>query len=210
MTVLTRFALLLKNAQWHELRRRLRLELETLENDQPIADNIVQFLVLGEDRRHGFHPGFDVVGIGRATWRRLTSKRREGASTIAQQLVRVLTNRRERTLRRKFGEIALAIIVTHFYSPAQIARCYLKVGYYGWKMNGIGAAARHLGLRLQHLTDIEAASLVARLKYPEPQVAPEVRLRAIRRRTQHLLNLRHQSLGKSLRPPIGKLLHETI
>ena len=55
----------------------------------------------------------------------------EGASTIEQQLVRVLTNDYERTLKRKLKEIYLASHLRKYADKETIAIAYLDIAYYG-------------------------------------------------------------------------------
>jgi membrane peptidoglycan carboxypeptidase len=156
-----------------------------------------QLLVSGEDHRSGRHGGFDLHAMLRAVWRRLFYARSEGASTIEQQLVRVLTNRFERTFRRKLREILLASLVAERFAKTEIAGLYLSVAYYGWKMNCFLDACCRLGLAPALLSLDQAAELVARLKYPEPQMASVGRRTQIRRRCAHLLTLYevHRSVG---------------
>lgn len=149
-----------------------------------------ELLIAGEDHRFLQHPGCDPYAIGRAVYRRAFSGRVEGASTIAQQLVRVLTGRYERTALRKVREILLACLLTAAFPRAILPGLYLRVGYFGWRMNGGGAARSRLGLNWTTMSGRDAAELVARLKYPEPQTASAARLRSISRRADHLLALR--------------------
>jgi membrane peptidoglycan carboxypeptidase len=156
-----------------------------------------RLLVSAEDHRHGRHGGIDYYAICRAVWRRLVQRRREGASTIEQQIVRVLTNRFERTLTRKVRELLLATLVSEQLPKSATPALYLSIGYYGWRMNGFAQACRRLGLKPPALSLDDAAALVARLKYPEARVPPPTRMAQIRRRAEHLkrLYLRHLSDG---------------
>jgi penicillin-binding protein 1A len=145
-----------------------------------------RLLVSGEDHRHARHPGFDLIAIGRACWRRLSRGTCEGASTIEQQIVRVLTGRFERTVTRKLREVALATLVARRYAKHRLPAAYLWIGYYGWRMNGYLQACRRLGLLPHSLSPDEAAWLVARLKYPQPMKASAHRVSEIERRAKHL------------------------
>lgn len=149
----------------------------------------------GEDHRHARHSGFDPIAIGRAVWRRLIRESREGASTIEQQIVRVVTGRYERTLRRKVREIFLAILVAHSFPKETLPAVYLVIAYYGWHMNGYSQACQRLGLSSHCLTLDEAAGLVARLKYPQPREAPVQRMLQIERRVKHLRILYRQHIN---------------
>lgn len=174
---------------WSLLEPMLSKMTNDLQRVPEIHPLLLKYLVLGEDRRHGRHLGFDPVAIARACWRRLTTSKREGASTICQQLVRTLTNRREHTISRKVTEICLAILVTRHFSADQIAKVYLQVAYYGWQMNNLTQAFNRTGFGQFTLSHFQAAAIVARLKYPQPRLIPSIRNHQILWRVQHLLSL---------------------
>lgn len=176
---------------WKLVRMRIDAVRAAIARTPAFAPSVVaqRFLISGEDHRYSRHFGFDAIAIGRACWRRLAHGKREGASTIEQQIVRVITNRRERTFRRKLREIALAVFVARHYPKHDLPATYLWIGYYGWRMNGYEQACRRLGISAQALTPDDAAMLVARLKYPQPQQASAQRLLQIQRRAKHLHNL---------------------
>lgn len=158
-----------------------------------VSDSLVAMLIAAEDHRYGMHPGVDPVSICRAVWRSIFCRKREGGSTIAMQLVRVITGRYEKTVGRKFAEIVLAVRLTSLVHSADLPRFYLVVAYYGWRMNGLAQAAQRLGMNPSEISQVEAASIVARLKYPEPKMPDERRLARIRTRTTHIL--RRANLG---------------
>ncbi|HEX5132091.1 MAG TPA: biosynthetic peptidoglycan transglycosylase [Candidatus Krumholzibacteria bacterium] len=181
----------LVRSEWRMVRLRVELERTRLANRVDVAPPLIaqQLLVSGEDHRHARHPGFDLFAIGRALWRRVAHGSREGASTIEQQVVRTITGRYERTLRRKLKEILLAILVAQSFPKEILPSVYLQIAYYGWRMNGYQQACQRLGLHPSSLALDEAAGLVARLKYPEPRTAPSTRTLQIGYRTEHLLGL---------------------
>lgn len=151
--------------------------------------NAQALLISGEDHRFFDHHGVDFVAVCRVIWRRAVSNRIEGASTIEMQLVRVLTGRFERSFRRKLTEIGLATLLSSALPKGDIPAMYLRVGYYGAGMANFTAACRRLNFRTDGLTMRQAASLVARLKYPEPLSAPIPRRRQLNHRSRHLLRL---------------------
>lgn len=153
-----------------------------------ISPALVTMLIAAEDHRFGRHLGVDFVSICRAAWRTIFCGRREGASTIAMQLVRVLTGRYERTLRRKLLEMYLAWRMTRYIKQTDIPKLYLFVAYFGWRMNGLVQASRRLNIDLLAVTDLEAASIVARLKYPEPKKYDQTRHGKIQARAMYILS----------------------
>jgi len=184
-------------SEWEQLRARIQKECELIGSRPDMTPSAIaqRLLVSAEDHRHGRHPGFDVRAILRAIWRRITSGRREGASTIEQQIVRVLTGRYERSFARKIREILLASLVAESFPKAVHPALYLRIGYFGWRMNSFNQACRRLGLSPTLLSLNDAAALVARLKYPEPHLPSERRLKQIHRRRDHLKELYSRHLG---------------
>ena len=180
-----------EGAGWEMVRIRIDLELARLARYPHLAPPLIaqRLLVSGEDHRHAWHAGFDVIAICRALWRRLRYGTREGASTIEQQLVRTITARYENTLRRKLREILLAARVSASFPKESLPAVYLTIAYYGWRMNGYLQACQRLGLHPGCLALDDAAGLVARLKYPEPRFTPIGRAVQIHRRSRHLLCL---------------------
>lgn len=152
-----------------------------------VSPALITMLIAAEDHRYGRHPGVDPISICRAAWRSIFCGKREGGSTIAMQLVRVITGRYERTLRRKITEIYLAIRLTRHLCGDELPKLYLVVAYFGWKMNGVAQATRRLKMDLANISDLDAANIVARLKYPESQQCDEKRLFQIQERAKHIL-----------------------
>lgn len=178
------------------LSSKLRCQYETLSimvnscNHQAISRNIINALIAAEDRRYLTHSGFDLRAVGRALWSIVAKRKLQGASTIEQQFVRTVTHRHEVTLARKLREIALAIALSGNFPKDQIARAYLCVAYFGWQMNGIDEACHRLSIDSKTATPAEAAEIVARLKYPEPQAANARRVAQIKSRVNYILQLR--------------------
>ncbi len=184
-------AKIIMRKDWRFVHDRIAFELSQIAKEDKCSPSLAAQLLLvsGEDHRHGRHCGFDLYAICRATWKRVTWQSREGASTIEQQIVRVITKRFEVTVRRKVREILLAALVAESFPKALLPSVYLRVGYYGWRMDGYSQACNSLGLHPKYLSLGQAASLVARLKYPQPRVMPGHRVDQIRCRSQHLLAL---------------------
>lgn len=184
---------------WNKLCVPLDACFSTLERSRdPIPSIAAQrLLVSGEDHRHRYHAGYDVHAICRALWRGIRCGFREGASTIDQQLVRVVSQRFEKTIPRKVREVLLASLVAHRYPKSAVPAMFLRVVYYGWRMNGYEEACARMGFRPCRLSLTEGAELVARIKYPEPQLTPAARRDDIDRRVRHLLALynRHVTDG---------------
>lgn len=122
-------------------------------------------LLAAEDHRYMYHPGIDVIAIARATVRLVLRQGIEGASTIEQQFVRSVTERYERTARRKWREQLLAVSLLGRRSKRQIASAYLEIAHYGVSAPPAVGNGSPLETRL---SPWDAISLIACLKYPRP------------------------------------------
>jgi len=168
-------------------------ELKKLENNLEQYEKLVAFLIVAEDHRYYKHIGFDIVGICRAIYKDFFLGKREGASTIEQQLVRLLTGDYRYSMRRKVKEIYLATKLKRQANKYTLAAAYLDLANYGTGLSGLNAVLKRLGTTLQKdLNDEICAGVVARLKYPEPKQANSVRMERIEQRTKHIIRLYHQ------------------
>jgi membrane carboxypeptidase/penicillin-binding protein len=154
------------------------------------TDILKKLLISGEDHRFIYHLGFDLIAIIRAIRNRIFYKRIEGASTIEQQLVRVITSDFNKSLRRKIKEIILATTLRYIIPRKSIPLIYLQLAYYGTNMIGLNAVLSKLKIQSNdYLTEEIAAEIIARIKYPEPKLLTPTRAKQILARKQHLLNL---------------------
>lgn len=152
--------------------RRVWVPLEEL----PPA--LIQAVLAAEDRRYWDHPGVDPLGILRAA---LVNQRageiRQGGSTITQQLVKLLVVGRERSLRRKLWEAALALRLEQRQSKAWVLELYLNQVYLGAGNHGVETAARdYFGRSARELDVAEAAVLAGLIREPgrsDPHQAPQ-------------------------------------
>jgi membrane carboxypeptidase/penicillin-binding protein PbpC len=154
------------------------------------VDKMICFLISAEDHRFYYHLGFDVIAIVRAVRNKIFYNKMEGASTIEQQLVRVLTNNYQKTLSRKVKEIILAYSLKKTLSKTEIALIYLNVAHYGTNLKGLSKILNRFNLDSQsHINEQICAEIVARLKYPEPAKDGLRKLNLINNRTLHIRNL---------------------
>ncbi len=130
-------------------------------------------LIAAEDHRNFLHYGIDTIGILRAAYVSLRQGKTQGASTIEQQFVRVVTGRYERTPKRKIREQILAIALSRQKGKLEIASSYLSIAYYGSGCIGINALHRHCGNDLTLTDKTKIREIIARLKYPKPLHATE-------------------------------------
>jgi membrane peptidoglycan carboxypeptidase len=194
------FAMRYFKAEWQSVEIRLLATYDIYRSSLKtnVPEIIVRALIAGEDHRFYKHSGVDFIGIVAAIRRSIWQRRMFGASTINQQLIRVLTDRYERTLKRKVKEILFASLVTRAIPKSDIPGLYLSIAYFGWAMNGLEQACRRLGIVLPTITLRQAAALVAQIKYPRPMSVSPARSRQIDTRTEYLMRLisRHNNCQK--------------
>lgn len=153
------------------------------------SKKLINFLIVAEDHRYKYHIGFDCIAIIRAILKYLIFNTHEGASTIEQQLVRVITNDYKHTLSRKIKEIILACYVRSVLDKRRVALIYLNIAYYGTKYQSLDTILRRYNLTKEDTIDNNiCAEIVARLKYPE-LLNSRQRNKQIEIRVKHILNL---------------------
>jgi penicillin-binding protein 1B len=107
----------------------------------------------------------------RALFASLTGGRRQGGSTLTQQLVKNLYLSPERTLRRKANEAVMAVILDARYSKDEILETYLNEIYLGRRgaiaITGVGEAARYyFGKEVADLDLAESATIAGMIRAP--------------------------------------------
>jgi len=96
-----------------------------------------------EDRRFAYHPGVDVIGIGRAIFTTASGGGRlRATSTITQQLARNIFLSNSRSYTRKIREGILALAIEQKFSKDQILELYLNKVYFGGGAYGVDSASR--------------------------------------------------------------------
>ena len=106
------------------------------------GDHLPRAVLAAEDRRFFHHPGVDPLALLRAVGQLVVHRGVvSGASTLTQQLARNLV-KRPRTLRGKFGEMALALRIERSLSKQEILEQYLNRISFGPGLRGVEAASR--------------------------------------------------------------------
>ncbi|QFI39836.1 PBP1A family penicillin-binding protein [Moritella marina ATCC 15381] len=143
-------------------KRRIPIEVD---NVPPL---MIKAFLATEDNRFYSHPGIDPIGIIRAaTVMIMTGERKQGASTITQQVARNFFLTREKTFIRKIKEIFLAWHIEQNLSKDEILTLYLNKIPLGYRSFGIGAAAQvYYGKALNELTLAQMAIIAGLPKAP--------------------------------------------
>ncbi len=137
---------------------------------------LARAVIAAEDQRFFEHPGYDLVEMGQA----LRSNQRtalapadssgiplRGASTLSQQVAKLLVTGGERSPVRKLRELLYAVEMEQTLGKARILRLYLDNAPWGNNLCGAQAAAQHyFGKRADRLSAPEAVWLAAMLHNP--------------------------------------------
>jgi penicillin-binding protein 1A len=154
-----------------------------------IPKTLVYALIATEDQRFFEHPGVDIMGLGRAGLRMVTTgTKAEGGSTITMQVARNFFLSRKKTFLRKFNEILLAIKIDRELSKEKILELYLNRVYLGNRAYGVGAAAMvYYGKSIQELNLSELAVIAGLPQAPSTQ-NPIANPLAAKKRRDHVLD----------------------
>lgn len=133
-----------------------------------IPENMIRALVAVEDSRFWHHKGVDYLAIIRAILKDILAGRiKEGASTITQQLAKVVFLSPEKTIIRKLKEATLAYRLEKNLTKEEILELYLNKIYFGRGAYGVEMAARsYFGKSISQVDLAEAALLCGLIKAP--------------------------------------------
>lgn len=182
---------------------------------------LIEALIATEDRNFYHHYGISLRGTARALVSNVTGGKRQGGSTLTQQLVKNFYLSPERTLKRKVNEALMAMLIELHYDKDEILEAYLNevnLGQNGsYSINGYGLASQfYFGLPLRELNIAQQAYLVGLVQGPSlfnPWKNPEG---AKKRRDIVLNNMRvmgyltPEQLEKETARPLNVLAKPTL
>ena len=159
-------------------------------NDVP--EELRKAIIATEDKNFYHHRGYDLFGIIRSSIQNVLARHAvQGASTITQQLARILFLSNERTLSRKVKELEVATRIEKTISKDKILEMYMNNVYLGAGAYGVSAAAKiYFNKKLNQLTLSELALLAGLPQAPSvynPYNNPDL---AKNRRNQVLKRMR--------------------
>jgi hypothetical protein len=126
-------------------------------------------VVAAEDQRFYEHTGYDLAEIAAAL---SAPQAVRGASTLSQQLAKLLFAGDDRSHLRKLRELLYAVELDRTLGKARVLNLYLAMAPWGEGQCGAHAAARHyLHKRANALTPTEAAWLASLLHNPDREMA---------------------------------------
>lgn len=175
-----------------------RHEDRTLVSIDGMPPGFVESLAAVEDRQFFHHHGVSIRGIVRAAWVNLrTGSKRQGASTLTQQLVKNLFLTNTKSWKRKVTEAWMAIVMELRYDKEKIIETFSNEVFLTQDGNraihGFGLASQYFfGRPLRELKPHQYALLIGMLKAPtsyNPVRHPE----RARVRRNLVLSLMHES-----------------
>ena len=124
-----------------------------------IPANLRNAVIATEDKNFYRHRGFDTLGLVRSVFANIKAgSLKQGASTITQQLARILFLSNERTFDRKIKELIIAHRIEKTISKDEILDMYLNSVYLGSGTYGVLSASKtYFDKNLDELTLAEAA-----------------------------------------------------
>ena len=137
-------------------------------NYNDISENLINAVVVIEDKRFYDHFGIDIKGIFRAAFYNIKEARyAQGASTITQQLSKLIFLNSEKTLSRKLRELMIAFYLEYKFTKEDLITMYLNRAYFGSGLYGVKSASRRYFSKLpENLNIAESAVLAGTLKAP--------------------------------------------
>ena len=145
---------------------------------QDVPELMKHAILAAEDERFYQHNGVDAQGVIRAAISNfIGGGKKQGASTITQQVAKNFFLSSEKTYSRKLYEALLSFKIENNLTKDQIFELYINQIYLGQRAYGFGAAAQiYFGKPLAELSVAEAAMLAGLPKAPSafnPVVNPK-------------------------------------
>lgn len=132
-----------------------------------LSPEVRHAVLAAEDARFYRHDGVDPMAVARA-FIRTGQGRKQGGSTITQQLAKINYTDSERTVLRKLREVLYAARLERKYTKDELLERYLNQVYFGDGSYGIDAAARSFfGVPASDLNAAQAATLAGVIRAPE-------------------------------------------
>ncbi|MDE2440535.1 MAG: penicillin-binding protein 1A [Betaproteobacteria bacterium] len=184
-----------------------RRAVVAIQDVPPIMKNAI---LSAEDDRFYQHGGIDYTGILRAAGANLIGGgKRQGASTITQQVARNFFLTGEKTYTRKLYEALLSFKIESNLTKDQIFELYINQIFLGQRAYGFAAAAQiYFGKPLKDISIAEAAMLAGLPKAPSaynPIVNPsraKIRQQYVLRRMHELGHITDTQYAAALKEPL--------
>lgn len=159
-----------------------------------VSKAFISTLIQIEDQTFYTHNGLDYKRILASALENLKNmKITQGASTITQQLARMIYLSNDKTLLRKFKELLISKKLEANYQKDKILEMYVNLVYFGHNLYGIDAASNYYFNKSPALLDYnESAVLVGIINSPN-NYAPDINLEACLNKKNLILNILHEN-----------------
>lgn len=148
---------------------RFQLDKREIISLNEIPRSVINAFLAAEDWNFFSHNGISFKGIIRSIIINICKRKKaQGASTITQQLVRLLFFDSNKNFIRKIKEQVISIIVEFQFTKEQILEVYLNHVYFGCGIYGIQAACqRFFNKNVSDIDAGQAATLAGILRNPQ-------------------------------------------
>lgn len=130
--------------------------------------HLLQLIILVEDKRYWLHPGIDPIALGRAFIMNIQATgRKQGGSTITEQLVKHRLKISARTLRARVLRALISIKLCQLEKKQNLLLEYLLNIYFGQSSYGVyNAALVYFNKLVKDLNPAESFFLTDRIALP--------------------------------------------
>ncbi len=136
----------------------------------PFGAWLPRAVVAAEDQRFAEHAGYDVAEMA-AAWSSDGVTRRRGASTLSQQLAKLLYTGDAPTVARKVRELLYAVELDRTLGKARVLELYLDIAPWGdGQCGGEAAALHYFGRHAASLGPRESIWLASLLRNPQMEL----------------------------------------
>lgn len=156
-----------------------------------VPEDLIHAIIATEDKNFYSHHGYDLTGLARSTVQNILAGHVvQGASTITQQLARILFLSNEKTFDRKIKEIIIAARIEKTIPKDKILEMYMNNVYLGSGAYGVESAAKTYFNKSLKQCSLPELALIAGLPQAPSVYSPfNNKKLAIQRRNQVLLRM---------------------
>lgn len=154
-----------------------------------IPSFVQQLFLESEDEEFYTHRGYNISAIIRAfVVNAQADAKRQGGSTITQQLIRMQYLSTDKTYERKIVELLYAAELEKRMTKEEILEAYLNEMYFGNRVYGIGSAAIYYFNRPLHALNEAEMAFIAAIPNNPSRYDPLTNFEATKKRQERLLD----------------------
>ncbi|GAA4309167.1 penicillin-binding protein 1C [Mucilaginibacter gynuensis] len=174
--------------------------------NENVPERFKQCIIAFEDKRFEYHPGVDVLALGRAVKHSISAGHvTSGGSTLTMQVIRLATHHK-RTVWNKLKEIFMALRLEAGYSKKEILALYTSNAPFGSNVIGLDAASwRYFGRSPDKLSWGEMAAMAVLPNSPSLVHPGRNRQILLRKRNRLLDKMRKEGIIDSTTAELAKL-----